>query len=199
MQSGNLISGLGGILSGIFGDSGSPYQASMDQYQQFANQAQNVQNPYLQAGNNAIPQYQNWLKGMEDPSKFVNNLMGKYQESPFAKYQQKQAMRAGINAGSANGLSGSTPLMQQMQQNASNISSQDINSWLQNVLGINTQYGVGNQNLMTQGSNAANSLTNMYGEMGKQMGDAAYGKEAGGQNDMFNSLGGLIQLGMMFI
>ena len=85
---------------------------------------------------------------------------------------------------------GSTPLMQQLQQNAGNIASQDQNQWLQNVLGINTQYGQGQQNLMTGGQNAANSLTNMYNQMGQNMGQAAYGKEAGKKQDFWNTIGG---------
>jgi phage tail tape-measure protein len=94
---------------------------------------------------------------------------------------------------------GSTPLMEQMQQNSANIASGDMNNWLQHVLGINTQYGQGQQNLMNMGANSANALTNMYGDMGRQMGEAAYGKAAGNQQDMWNKIGGAAQLAMMFL
>ena len=183
-------SGLGGFLGGIFGDSGKPYDKAMEQYQQWANKAQQTQQPYQQAGEGAIGDYQKWLQGQQDPSKFINDQMGKYQESPYARYMQQQSMNAGQNAASASGLMGSTPLMQQLQQNAGNIASQDQNQWLQNVLGINTQYGQGQQNLMTGGQNAANSLTNMYNQMGQNMGQAAYGKEAGKKQDFWNTIGG---------
>lgn len=183
-------SGLGGFLGGLFGDSGKPYDAAMDQYQQWANKGQQTQQPYLDAGKGAIGDYQSWLKGQQDPSGFINNLMGQYQESPYAKYMQQQSMNAGQNAASASGLMGSTPLMQQLQQNAGNIASQDQNQWLQNVLGINTQYGQGQQNLMSGGQNSANSLTNMYNQMGQNMGQAAYGKEAGKKQDFWNTVGG---------
>lgn len=187
--------GLGEALGGIFGDSGAPYDKAMQQYQQYGNQAQNTQQPYLNAGQSAIPNYQNWLQSQSNPSEFINNLMGQYQESPYAKYLQQQSMRAGQNAASASGLMGSTPFMQQMQENARNISSQDMNQWLQNVLGINTQYGQGQQNLMTGGQAAANSLTGLYNQMGQNMGEAAYGKEGGNQQDFWNTLGG--SLGMI--
>ena len=184
-------SGLGGFLGGLFGDSGSPYGEAMDQYQQWANKAQNVQNPFLNAGTGAIPQYQDWLKKMQDPSGFMNNLMGGYQQSPYAKYLTNQSMRAGQNAASASGLSGSTPFMEQMQQNAGNIASGDMNKWLESVLGINTEYGKGVGNMMGMGQNAANALTNMYGDMGKSMGEAAYGQKAGENSDFMNMLGGV--------
>lgn len=203
MMSGNQgMSGLSGFLGGVFGDSGAPYADAMKQFQHYGNLAQNTQNPFLQAGQGAIGNYQHWLQGMQDPSHFINNLMGQYQESPYAKYQQQQAMRAGTNAASMGGLPngmggagiGSTPFQLQAQQNASNISSQDMNQWLQNVLGINTQYGAGNQYLMGQGANAANALTNMYGQLGQNMGEAAYGQRAGQNQDFMNMLGGGLQM-----
>lgn len=195
-DSGMFQGGLGGFLGGLFGDSGKSYDKAMEQYQQWANKAQGVQQPYLDAGNNAIGKYQDWLGGMQDPSKFINGLMQNYQQSPYTSYLQQQAQNAGMNMGSATGLTGSSALAQQMQQNAGNIAQQGMDSWLQNVLGINTQYGQGQQNLMTGGQNAANALTNMYGDMGTKMGEAAYGKQAGKQNDLWNTIsGGLSMLG----
>jgi len=188
-------SGLGGLLGGLFGDSGKPYDKAMEQYQQWMNQAQGVQQPFLDAGKQGMGNYQDWLKGMKDPSQFINGLMGNYQASPYTQYMQQQAQNAGINAGSASGLTGSSALAQQMQQNAGNIAQQGMDSWLQNVLGINSQYGQGQQNMMGVGQNAANSLTNMYNQMGQNMGQAAYGKEAGKQNDLWNTIGG--GLGML--
>lgn len=175
-------SGLGGLFGGLFGNSGKSY----DKYNEYMQQAQQAQQPYANAGQGAIGDYQRWLQSQQDPSKFINDQMGNYQESPWAKNLQQQSMNAGQNAASASGLMGSTPMMQQMQQNAGTISSQDQNQWLQNVLGINTQYGQGQQNLMNGGQNAANQLGNIF----NQMGQGAYGQQAGKQQDFFNTLGG---------
>jgi hypothetical protein len=184
-------SGLGGLLGGMFGNSGKPYDKAMEEYQKYMQMVQGVQQPYFDAGKEGLGNYQEWLKGQKDPGGFINNLMGQYQQSPYNSYLQGQAQNAGINAGSANGTMGSSALMQQMQQNAGNISQQGMDSWLQNALGINSQYGQGQQNLMQGGQGAANSLMNMYSNMGNKMGDAAYGKEAGKQNDWWNMLGGV--------
>jgi len=191
-------SGLGGFLGGLFGDSGAPYEKAMQQFTQFGNRAQQAQNPFLQAGTGAIPQFQQWLSGMQNPSGFINNLMGKYQESPWAKFQQDQMMRAAQNAGSRGdtivGGIGSTPMAQFMQQNARDISSQDMNQWLQHALGVNTQYGSGLGGLIGSGQGSANSLTDLYSHMGDIMGNAAYGQEKEGQQDFWNMLGGLGQM-----
>lgn len=194
-----LLSGLGGIAGGLFGNSDAPYDAAMKQYREYIGNAENMQKPYYDAGVGAIPQYQDWLSHMKNPSGFVNSLMGGYQESPYAKYMQQQSMRAGQNAASASGLMGSTPLMMGLQQNAADISSQDMQSWLKNVLGINTEYGQGQQNLMQGGRESANALTNLYGDYGRTMGDAAYGRQAGRNQDFSNMLGGGLQLAGMFL
>ncbi len=186
----SFFSNAGGFLGGLFGNTDKPYDKAAQEYQNWINKAQGTQQPYYNAGTGAIGDYQTWLQGQQNPSGFINNLMGQYQESPYAHYLQQQSMNAGQNAASASGLMGSTPFMQQMQQNASNISSQDMNQWLQNVLGINTQYGQGQQNLMTGGQNAANALTNMYGTAGQNLGSNTFNKEQTKQNNLWNTIGG---------
>lgn len=186
--------GLAGLFGGMFGNSGSPYEDAMGAYSKYANKAAGAQNPFYNAGVGAIGNYQNWLSGMKDPSAFINNLMGKYQESPWAKYQQQQGIRAANNMGSASGMTGSTPLQLQAQQNAQNISSGDMNTWLQNVLGVNTQYGAGEQGLMNMGQGAANSLTNLFSNMGANAGQMAYGRGAANNNDFMSMLMGAMQM-----
>lgn len=190
-----FASGLGGVLGGLFGHSGKPYDKAMQQYEKYGQMGQAAQQPYLDAGKGAIGDYQSWLKGQQDPSHFMNNLMGQYQQSPYMAYLQQQAQAAGENSASASGMMGSTPFMQQQQQNAGNIAQQGMDSWLQNVLGINTQYGQGQNNLMQAGQQSANALTNMYGDMGNKMGEAAYGKQAGKSRGIWDAIGG--GLGML--
>src|SRR6185295_2293555 len=111
----SFLSGLGGLFGGLFGHSDRPYEQAGQQYQKYGDLANNAQNPFYQAGTQATGNYQDWLQAQKNPSEFVNNLMGQYQESPYAQYQQQQAQRAGTNMASANGLSGSTPLADYMQ------------------------------------------------------------------------------------
>ena len=183
-------SGLGGMFGGMFGNSGKPYDKAMDEYKKWADKAAGAQQPYAQAGQGAIKDYQEWLQGQKDPSKFINNLQGQYQASPYSQYLQNQSILGAQNAGSASGMTGSTPMMQQMQQNAAGIASGDMNQWLQNVLGINSQYGQGQNNLMTGGQNAANQLSSIYSNMGNNAAQMAYGSQAGKNQDFWNTIGG---------
>jgi len=191
-----FLDGLGGILGGFFGDNGKSYDKAMEQYQKYAQMGQQTQQPYLNAGQGAIGDYQKWLQRQNNPGSFINGLMDGYQESPYAHMLQQQAMNAGNNAASASGLMGSSALTRQLQQNAGQIASGDMNSWLQNVLGINTQYGQGQHNLIQGGQGSANALTGLYNNLGQQMGEAAYGKQAGKSNGLSDIIGsGLSILG----
>ena len=188
-DSGMFTGGLSGLFGGLFGNTNKPYDDEMKQYRDWVTKAQGTQQPYIDAGTGALGNYQSWLDSQKDPSKFINDQMGNYQESAHARNLQQQSMNAGQNAASASGLMGSTPLMQQLQQNAGNISSQDQNQWLQNVLGINTQYGQGQQNLINGGQNSANTLTGLYNDMGGRMGQASYNKGAAHEQNKWNTIG----------
>lgn len=196
LEKAGTIGGAAGLFGGLFGDSGDSYQAAMDQMQKYGQMGADVQKPWLEAGQRGMGRYEDWLAGQKDPSGFINNMMGQYQISPYAKFQMQQGQNAANNAASASGMLGSTPFMQASQDYARNIASQDQNQWLQNVLGVNTQYGQGQQNLMQGGQNAANSLTNLYSNLGQSMGEQAYNKNAAGKNDMWNAIGGAASLAM---
>jgi hypothetical protein len=186
--------GIASILSGLFGNSGSPYNDAQDAYSKYFDQATGAQQPYAQAGQAALGPYQDMLKNMSDPSGFMNKLMGQYQQSPYAQFQQKQNVRTAQNMGSASGLSGSTPLTQFAQQNAQNISSGDMQNWLGNVLGVNNQAMGGYNNLINGGQGAANSLSQLYGNGADNMGQFAFGQGAGQNQDMNNIFGGIGKL-----
>jgi len=191
----SFASNIGGLFGGLFGDTDKPYDAAMKEYEEWAKKAAATQNPYLEAGNRGLGNYEDWLQSQKDPTAFINNIMNDYNESPYANYLQQQSLRAGQNAASAAGLMGSTPLFQQLQQNSNQIASGDMNQWLQNVLGINTQYGQGQHNLVQGGQQAANALTNLYQNTGNNMAEQQYNKNAAKQNNFWNTLGSGIGLG----
>jgi hypothetical protein len=191
---GPSMGGLQQFLGGMFGNSGSPFGAGMDQLQHYFGQAQQYQNPFFQAGQGAIAPYQHMLGQMSNPQDFYRNIMGGYQQSPAAQYQQQQGMRAAQNMGSASGLTGSSPLMQQAQQNAQNISSQDMQNYFNNIMGIQGGAMQGYGNLMGMGQNSANSMSNLLSQLGGGMANGAYGQQAGQNQDQSNMLGGLLHM-----
>lgn len=189
-----MFDSLGSLFGGAFGLMNNPYGDAANQFKKYSNKSAGYQNPFFNLGKESIGQYQDWLSGMKDPTEFLNNLIGNYQQSEGSKYLQDQAMKAATNAASASGLTGSTPFQLQAQQNASGIASQDMNNWLQNALGINNQYGQGLWGNIGAGQNAANNLSNIFGNLGSNLGGAKFGQhQLNNQNfsDIFSGLLGL--------
>jgi hypothetical protein len=181
-----------GLSNFIFGDPSEPYKKAGEQYEKYSDKSAGYQKPFYYAGKGAIPKYQNWLKSMSDPSQFINNLTNQYQTSPQEQYAQQQAMRAGQNMGSATGMTGSTPLLMQEQENSGNIANQYQQEWLKNVLGINTEYGGGLSHLMGVGQGSGNQLSNIYNMLGKNMAEMEYGQSHAEQQQMNDLLGLLL-------
>lgn len=178
------VGGLFGILQHLFGNNKEPYTEGFNATKPYFENAKAGQNPFVKQGQEAGGNYNNWLGKMSNPQDFINNTMNNYQESPWAKYLQNASNRAGTNAASAEGTIGSTPFAQQQQQNAASISSGDMQNWLKNVLGVNTEYGGGLQNQVGQGQHASDILSQLFSNQGNLAGGAEYGKTAyNNQND----------------
>lgn len=170
--------GIWGLLRNLFNNNKSPYGEGFDATKPYFDKSQSFQNPFVQQGQEASGNFNEWLSKMKDPQEFINHIMGGYQESPWAKNLQQSSVRAGQNAASANGTLGSTPFAQQLQQNATNISSQDQNNWLQNVVGANNQYGAGLNTQIDRGQHASDILSQLFQTQGNMAGGAAYGDQA---------------------
>lgn len=186
--------GAGSILGNIFNDPRKPWAEAQRAYDPWMDKAGQVYNPFYKGGIDAMGKYNAGLDKMQDPSKFINNLMGDYKESDWAKYMQDYANKAGINAGSASGMVGSTPWAQQMQANASGIASQDMQQWLQNALGANKDYLAGQADIFGKGFGAAQGMGNIFGQRAGDEAQMAYNKERAGQQRTGGIIGGILNM-----
>jgi len=114
----------------------------MQPYQQGgAQDYNNYRNYVAQQGQNLAP-WQNagsWQYNQinQSPVDYYNQIMGGYSQSPQAKYESDQAMRAATAGGSASGMTGSGAFMKALQQNAGDISARDQQRYYGNVMGAN--------------------------------------------------------------
>jgi hypothetical protein len=191
-MSGGGASGLGGIFGGLFGK--DPYKNASKEYETGAKNASGYQNPFYQAGTGALGDFQNYLKGMKDPSEFLNNLMKNYKESDYTKNLQNESERSGVNAASASGLIGSTPFLKQQQKNAGEIAQGGMNDWLKQALGINSEYGSGLEKLTGMGQNAGNRLSDIFSNLGNEKAGASYGSDMAKNKQMQDFFSGLMSL-----
>jgi len=186
--------GLGSFLGGLFNDYEAPYDEAGEAARPWYDRAAGEFEPYSQFGQRGMGKFEDWMNGMKDPSGFINNLMNNYQESPWSRFSKDQAMRGGMNAASAAGTIGSTPFSNEMAQQSAGISSQDMQNWLSQVLGINSQYGQGWQNAINTGANAAGGRANIFNNRGEMEAGIAGNKAAGRNqrwNDIFGGIGNM--------
>lgn len=137
----------------------------------------------------------------QSPTDYYNHIMQGYNESPQAKYEQDQAMRAANAGGSASGMLGSGAYTKAVQQNAADISGRDQQRYYGNVMGANQmqmgylnnlnnrqdQYNAMQQYLTGLGYGGANGMG--QNSINKGLSNAKYDQSA------FDSIAGLIGAG----
>lgn len=202
----DYIPSLSGIAQGIFGDSGAPGQAAGDAYQQIIDKylpgVQQNFKPYQDAGEQALPNWQNALSKMVNPQEFINTILNGYQESPWASFQRKYGQEGINNAASASGMLGSGALMKESSKFNQGLTSQDMQTYLGNVLGVNRDYLSGNQNIAGMGMDANKSFSDFMSRIipgyAEAMGGSAYNQKAGEQMDMGSLINGGLSLASSF-
>lgn len=157
----------------------TPASAAMPYIQQEGQVGQQYFNPYIQQG-----QQSNQLLGQQygnlvnDPTAFLNSIMSGYQQSPYATYQEGIMTDKMENAGAAGGYAGTPYNQGQIGSAVQAISSKDMQSWLNNVLGMYKLGLMGEGNLSNQGFQASGDLAGMMGNMYSQEGNLAYSNQA---------------------
>jgi len=189
-----ILGNLGGIISGAAGQGGKPYENYQNTMQNMINQGSAGFNPYIQAGHAAINPFRQSLNQFKDPQAYMRNILGGYQESPYAKFQTQEGLDAATNAASAMGMTGSGVHQKAAADYARNISSQDMQQYLQNALGIQGGYLSGLQGLMGLGMQGANGVAGLYQQGMNGMATAAQNQTQGQQQDWSSILGGALGL-----
>ena len=195
---GDNAGGIGGVMQGIFGDSGAPAQAAGDAYagiiDKYLPGVQQGFTPYQDAGKTGLNNWQNALSQMQNPQEFMNKILGGYQESPWASFTRKYGQQGMNNAASASGMLGSGAMMKEAAQYNQDLTSKDMQTYLQNVLGINKDYMGGQAGMAGMGLDAGKSYADFMSRIipgyAEAMGGSAYGQQAGSQMDMGSLISG---------
>jgi hypothetical protein len=146
-------------MYGIFGQDpnrqlAAGYKGAIPGIQQAVGQATGYLSPYQQTGVSATGDLYAHLQGMADPKAYLASLTSGYQMSPAAKFQEQQGMNVLQNKAAALGLTGSGQETKDALRFSQGIASQDMQQYLNNILGINRQYMGGMQGLGGMGLQA---------------------------------------------
>lgn len=164
-----------------------------------AQKASDYLNPYNQAGMGQMGSLQSMIARMMNPGQFNKDLMSGYSTSPQAQHQIAIGNDATTNAALAAGMGGSTPHLNQINEQSQQIANRDGQQYFQNMMGINDKGMGASQHMYDSGQNAATNqggfwsalngmLGNMYNNQGQAKSQAEQGK-----------MGGLMNLASMFI
>ena len=123
---------------------------------------------YIDQGHQAGGALQDEYSGMMgDPSAFINALMKQYKPSEGYQFQQNAMGQSAENAAAAGGQIGGASDQAEQQRITQGLLGQDMQGWLQNVLGVHTQGMAGEQDVYNKGYSAdasmADSLANLQG------------------------------------
>lgn len=185
-----------GFLSSLLGKSKNPADKAQPYLNQIAPMAQQNLNPYISRGTEAgDTAYGEFNKLVQDPTAFLDSLFANYSMSEGFNNRRNEALRTARDAAATGGFSGTYGDQKLQTELADSLLSQDMQQWLNNVLGV---YGTGLEGLQgfqNQGFNASTDLTNILGStLGSQAGLAFQGQSQRNKNKM-DLLGILGQLG----
>jgi len=153
------------------------YDKAQEQLDKYFNQSQGYLTPYNQYGQNAYGDINEAMKKLLNPAGLQDEWIKNYKESEAAKNAEAMASEHGLNAASSMGLMGSSPALQAIQAGTSEISANDRQNYLDNLMqkylaGI----GIG-QDIFGKGANAASQLSQNANQMGQNSAEMAYGKQ----------------------
>ncbi len=194
-----LASGLGGIGAGLgsmfFGDN-NPADAGMKYLDQIPGAVSPYYQPYINAGNQALPQLQSQYGNLlNDPGGMLNKIGGGFQQSPGFKFALDQALQGAGHSAAAGGMAGSPQAQQQAMQIATQLGNQDYYNWLNQATGMYGQGLQGMGGLANMGFNASKGMSDQIAQAlaaKSQLGYAGQAAQNQAQGSAFgNILGGI--------
>lgn len=191
-----LGGGIGGLLGSLFmKDPASMANKYIGNVEQRTGQ---YLNPYINQGMGAMGQLGGQYSGLiNDPSGMLAKFGANYKESPGFQNQMKQALAGAGHAAAAGGMAGSPQHEQQNMQLASDISAQDYNNYMNQVMGLYGQGLQGQQGIANMGFGASQNMADNIAQQLAQQAAYAYQGQKGKNsmwNSLFSGLGGLAGL-----
>lgn len=173
---------------GLFGS--DPAEAAMP----YLNQAQEQYQPYADQGQAAYGQL-NPIYGQmtQDPAAYLEKMMQGYQPSHSYQMKEQQLRNAAGNTAAAGGMRGTLNDIQNQAGLTDMLMSDDMQQWLQNVMGINNMGIQGQQGFYNNGYDANNNIANILGTKGT----LAYQGQANQNQGMSDLISGLVKAGGM--
>lgn len=182
------------FLGDFFSGGKNPADAAMPYLNQIPGMEKQYYEPYIGYGKEA---YGNLNPGLTEqathPAEFLENLLQKYQPSRAYQLARDETQRAAGNTAAAGGMRGSINDITNQSRLTDSLLGEDMQKWLQNVLGIQGTGQTGLGNFFNTGFNASQGLSSdLSNVLGTQAGLAFQG-QANQNKSRSDLLSGLAQ------
>lgn len=171
-------------------DPGHAYKQAQTEREKYFQQMLQQLQPYNQNGLDAGNKMNEGMNALMDPTALENKWASSYEMSPYAKQSIDQSNANGMDAASQMGLLGSSSAMGNIQNTSHNLMQQDRGQYLQDLM---QKYLAGTglaQSMYGTGANAAGQMAQGTNQMGSDMSQLSYGKDAA-RNQMLMGLLGM--------
>jgi|SRR5579872_2212836 hypothetical protein len=147
--------------------------------QQIPGQLTPYYQPYMDAGTGAMTSLQGQYNDLiNDPGGKYNQIGQSFHQSPGFDFAMQQALQGSGHAAAAGGMAGSPEHEQQNQQLATNLANQDYYNYMSGATGMYNQGLHGQQDMMHQGYQATQSLTDQIAQELSQQARLQYAQDA---------------------
>lgn len=181
-------------LSDFFKGGKNPADAAMPYLNQIPGMEKQYYDPFINMGKEATntlnPQF-NQMSG--NPAEFLEGLMEKYQPSRSYQLRNEEALRSAGNTAAAGGMRGSLGDIKNESRISDSLMGDDMQQWLQNVLGIQGrgQSGLGHE--FDTGYDASKSLSGDLSNIMGTQGQLAFQGQANQNRSRSDALSGVLQ------
>ena len=170
----------------------NPADAAMPYLNQIAPMEKEYYEPYIQHGNEAYNIFNPKLQGMtNDPVAFLEQIMKGYEPSKAYQLRRDETQRAAGNSAAAGGMRGSINDITNQARLTDALLGNDMQQWLENVLGLQKQGTAGLEHIFDTGANASGALAgDLSNVLGTQAGLAFQGQanQNKSKSDLLSSL-----------
>lgn len=169
----------------------NPADAASPYLDRIPGELQKYLDPYINRGNSAYDKFNPQLNDMtSDPAAFLEKISKDYQPSRSYQLKRDEALRAAGNSAAAGGMRGSLQDIEGESRLTDALMGEDMQQWLNNVLGIQGRGIQGQQHLYDTGYDASKGLSgDLANILGTQAQLAFQGQNQKNQNmnDIFSA------------
>lgn len=157
----------------------NPHQEALPYLNQVPEFGKQAYQPFIEQGKTAAEGLPDYAQMSQDPAGFLNMLMEQYEPSAGYQRQLDNAMKAIGSVGAAGGVAGTPMHSEYAGELANSLLGEDMQRFLQNVLGIQGTGAGGLETQVERGYNASSGLADYMGNAYGNLAQSAFEGRAG--------------------